>query len=190
MGFLPSLHSPCETCNGSGYRAEVREIRLRGLTLPEVSALTMDELYAILGDQDSIRRPLSTARNVGLGHLVLRQPGYALSGGEIQRLKMTKELSRKTVPETLYILDEPTVGQHLDDVRHLIAVFQQLVTSGHSVAVVEHHPSLLAACDWLIELGPGGGPDGGHVIANGTPEFLANGQSASARYLKEIIELA
>ncbi len=190
MGFLPSLHSPCEACNGSGYRSEVREIRLRGFTLPEVSALTLDELYAIFGDQDSIRRPLSVARHVGLGHLVLRQPGYALSGGEIQRLKMTKELSRKTVPETLYILDEPTIGQHLEDVRHLIAVFQQLVTAGHSVAVVEHHPSLLAACDWLIELGPGGGPKGGQVIANGTPEVLANGKSATAGYLKEIMKLA
>jgi excinuclease ABC subunit A len=189
MGFLPSLHSPCEACNGSGYQTEVREIRLRGLTLPEVSALTIDELYAIFGDQDSIRLLLSVARKVGLGHLVLRQPGYALSGGEIQRLKMTKELSRKTVPETMYILDEPTVGQHLDDVRHLVTVLQRLVAAGHSVAVVEHHPSLLAACDWLIELGPGGGPDGGYIIANGTPELLSNGQSATARYLKEIIEL-
>ena len=128
------------------------------------------------------------ARDIGLGYLVLRQPGYTLSGGETQRLKIAKELCRKASTETLYILDEPTVGQHLEDVKRLNDVLHRLVDAGHTVLVVEHHPHLLAACDWLIELGPGGGPDGGRVIATGTPEKLAKGNTPIAPYLREVLE--
>jgi excinuclease ABC subunit A len=119
---------------------------------------------------------------------VLRQPGYALSGGEAQRLKVCRELCRPTARETLYILDEPTVGQHLEDVARLVGVLFRLVDAGHTVLVVEHHPHLLAACDWLIELGPGGGPDGGRVIAVGPPCELAVGDTPSAPYLREVLE--
>jgi len=131
---------------------------------------------------------LNTVREVGLGYLVMRQPGYTLSSGEAQRLKIAGELCRKTAQETLYILDEPTVGQSLEDVRQLIEVLHRLVEDGHTVVVVEHHPHLLAACDWLIELGPGGGPEGGRVIAEGTPESLARGATLSAPYVREILE--
>jgi excinuclease ABC subunit A len=134
-----------------------------------------------------LARPLAAAREVGLGYLVLRQPGYALSGGEVQRLKIAKELCKRTSGGTLYILDEPTVGQHLEDVARLIGVLNRLVDAGHSVFVIEHHPHLLAACDWLLELGPGGGPEGGSVIASGTPEALAIGQTPIARYLREVL---
>ena len=128
------------------------------------------------------------ARAVGLGYLVLRQPRYALSGGEAQRLKIAKELCRKSRTQSLYILDEPTIGQHMEDVARLIGVLQRLVDGGHTVVVVEHHPHLLASCDWLVELGPGGGPDGGRVIAAGTPEAVASGSTPTAPYLRSILE--
>jgi excinuclease ABC subunit A len=120
---------------------------------------------------------------------VMRQPGYALSGGEAQRLKIAGDLCRKTNRPTLYILDEPTLGQHLEDVARLTDVLHRLVDAGHSVIVIEHHTHLLAACDWLIELGPGGGPDGGHIIAAGTPETLATGDTPTAPYLRDILEV-
>jgi len=122
---------------------------------------------------------------------VLRQPGYALSGGEAQRLKIAKELARNgrraLSGETLYILDEPTVGQHLEDVARLSRVLHRLVDAGNSVFVVEHHTHLLSACDWLVELGPGGGPDGGRVIAEGTPEAVAAAGTETGRYLSELL---
>jgi len=188
MGFLPDVWTPCETCRGTGYRPEAWEVRLRGLALPELSALTIDEVYDLLGDDERLARPLTAARGVGLGYLVLCQPGYALSGGEAQRLKIARELCRKTTDGTLYILDEPTVGQHMEDVARLMGVLHKLVDHGHTVLVIEHHPHLLAACDWLVELGPGGGPDGGRVIAAGTPETLARGDTPTAPYLREVLE--
>jgi excinuclease ABC subunit A len=177
MGFLPAVRIICE-------------VRLRGVTLPELDALTIDEVYDLFSDWPEVARKLAAARDVGLGYLVLRQPGYALSGGEAQRLKIAKELCRKTPSSTLYILDEPTVGQHLEDVMRLICVLQKLVEAGHSVIVVEHHVHLLAACDWLVELGPGGGPDGGHIIAAGTPEAVADGHTPTAPYLKQLFKEA
>ncbi len=187
MGFLPNVHTPCEACRGTGYGPEAWEVHLRGVALPDLFARTIDQVYTLFGDQDRLARPLSAAREVGLGYLVLRQPGYALSGGEAQRLKIVKELCRSTTAETLYILDEPTVGQHLEDVARLAGVLHRLVEEGHTVLVVEHHPYLLAACDWLVELGPGGGPDGGRVIATGTPEAVAAGDTPTAPYLQEIL---
>jgi excinuclease ABC subunit A len=188
MGFLPDIYTTCEICRGTGYRSEAWEVRLNGLSLPELDALTINEVYALFGDDERLSRHLEAVRNVGLGYLVLRQPGHTLSGGEAQRLKIAKELCRKTYEETLYILDEPTVGQHLEDVARLVDVLYGLVDEGHTVVVIEHHPHLLAACDWLIELGPGGGPDGGKVIASGTPEALASGTSPTAPYLREVLE--
>ncbi len=185
MEFLPAVHTLCETCQGTGLLREAWDVKLRGLALPEVLSLTIDQLYGLFGDQESLAGPLQVARDVGLGYLVLRQPGYALSGGEAQRLKIARELGRKAPGETLYLLDEPTVGQHLEDVLRLNGVLHRLVDQGHSVLVVEHHPLLLAACDWLLELGPGGGPDGGRVIASGTPEEVAAGSTPIAAYLRE-----
>jgi excinuclease ABC subunit A len=120
---------------------------------------------------------------------MLRQPGYALSGGEAQRLKIAAELCRRTNGGTLYILDEPTVGQHLEDVARLCGVLHRLVEAGHTVLVVEHHPLVLSACDWLVEMGPGGGPEGGRVIAAGSPQELAAGGTPTAPYLREVLEV-
>jgi len=187
MGFLPPIHTPCEACHGSGFLAEAWEVRLRGVSLPEALALTIDQVYALFGDEPGLARPLAAAREVGLGYLALRQPGYALSGGEAQRLKIAAELCRRAPAATLYLLDEPTVGQHLEDVERLAAVLHRLVEEGHTVAVIEHHPHLLAACDWLVELGPGGGPDGGRVIASGPPETISRGRTPIAAYLRPIL---
>ncbi len=187
MTFLPDVHVTCETCRGSGYTAEAWEVRLNGLALPEVFGRTIDEIYHLFGDDPRLRRPLQAAREVGLGYLVLRQPGVALSGGEAQRLKIASELCRKSVAGSLYILDEPSIGQHLEDVLRLTSVLHRLVDNGGSVLVVEHHTHLLSACDWLIEIGPSGGPGGGYVIAAGTPEQVAAGNTPTAPYLRGLL---
>ena len=188
MAFLPDVHLPCETCRGTGYQAEAWEVRVMGHSLPEVMSLTIDQVFDLFGDDEQLGRLLIAAQQVGLGYLVLRQPGYALSGGEAQRLKIALELSRKQNTGSLYILDEPTVGQHLEDVQRLLGVLHRLVDEGGSVLVVEHHPHLLAGCDWLVELGPGGGPAGGRVIACGTPEKLAQGTTPIAPFLRQVLE--
>jgi excinuclease ABC subunit A len=189
MGFLPDLHEVCDACRGTGHGPEAWSVKLYGLALPEVNGLTLDEVYARFGaDDDRLARRLKIARSVGLGYLVMRQPGYALSGGEAQRLKIALELCRRTNSPTLYMLDEPTLGQHMDDVARLVGVLNRLVDDGHSVVVIEHHTHLLAACDWLIELGPGGGPEGGRIIAAGTPERLAAGDTPTAPYVRQVLE--
>jgi excinuclease ABC subunit A len=188
MGFLPDLFVECETCQGTGYRPEAWEVRVKGLALPEINDLTLDEVYDPFQAEEKIARPLAVARDVGLGYLVWRQPAHTLSGGEAQRLKIVKELGRRARARTLYILDEPTLGQHMEDVARLGGVLQRLVEAGHSVVILEHHPHLLATCDWLIELGPGGGPEGGRVIATGSPEEVARGDTPTAPYLREVLE--
>jgi excinuclease ABC subunit A len=192
MGFLPDLFVECESCRGTGYLPEAWQVRVRGVALPEVNALTLDQVCELFGDEERIARPLQAARDVGLGYLVWRQPAYTLSGGEAQRLKIAKELGqrvsgRKAAARSLYILDEPTVGQHMEDVARLVQVLHRLVEGGHTVVLIEHHAHVLAACDWLIELGPGGGPDGGRVIATGTPEAVAAAQTPTAPYLRPLL---
>jgi excinuclease ABC subunit A len=192
MAFLPPVHQPCETCGGSGCVAEAWQVRLHGIPYPQIFELTIDQVYDLFEAEERLKRPLQAAREVGLGYLVLRQPGYALSGGEAQRLKIASELSRsrpgKTqAGNTLYLLDEPSLGQHLEDVARLAGVLRRLVNEGGSVILVEHHAHLLACCDWLVELGPTGGPQGGYLVAEGTPEELAAGDSPTAPYLRGIL---
>lgn len=187
LEFLPALYYPCEVCRGSGLRPEAWDVHVGGLSLPEVYTLPIERTFELFCGDPALAAPLAAARQVGLGYLVLHQPGHTLSGGEAQRLKIARELCQKAQPASLYILDEPTVGQHLEDVARLNAVLHHLVAAGHSVFVVEHHPHLLAACDWLIELGPGGGPQGGRVIAAGTPEDLAKMDTPIGPYLKEVL---
>ena len=188
MGFLPDIRTQCESCDGTGYSGEIREVKLHGYSLPQLNGLTIAEVYRLFMDIEKIAAPLKAAMDVGLGYLVLRQPGVSLSGGEAQRLKIAKELCKKTKGETLYILDEPTVGQHMEDIDCLSRVLHRLVDEGNSVIIIEHHPHLLAACDWLLELGPGGGPDGGRIIASGTPEHLAKLNTPTAPFIKEILD--
>ncbi|NHJ87623.1 MAG: ATP-binding cassette domain-containing protein [Asgard group archaeon] len=189
MEFLPSIRTICDTCRGSGHIAEVWDIKYKGYSLPDVYNLTIDEAYNLFEGKLNITLKLKLAIDVGLGYLVLRQPSYSLSGGEAQRLKIALELSKKAQQHTLYILDEPTLGQHLDDIKRLISILHKLVSKGHSVIVIEHNPDLLAACDYIIELGPGGGPEGGKVIASGTPDEIAHMTTPSAPYIRNSLEV-
>jgi excinuclease ABC subunit A len=188
MGFLPDEYVQCETCRGTGHRPEAWDIRYKGVSLPEISSMTLDEVCELFKDEERIANTLNVVRQVGLGYLMWDQPAYTLSGGEAQRLKIAKELCKKTEPHTLYILDEPTVGLHMEDVARLVDVLNRLVDTGHTVVVVEHHLHLLANCDWLIELGPGGGPDGGRIIAEGPPEKVAKMKTPTGPYLLRVLE--
>jgi excinuclease ABC subunit A len=190
MDFLPDEWVECETCQGTGYQQEAWEARIQGVSLPEINAMTIDEVYQLLQEEKKLANRLEVLRRVGLGYLVWKQAAYTLSGGEVQRLKIAKELMKKTKVKTLYILDEPTVGLHLEDVSRLVAVLNQLVAAGHTVLAIEHHPHLLSACDWLIELGPVGGPEGGKIIAAGTPEDLSQMDTPTAPYIRELLEAA
>jgi len=186
MGFLPDIYTECETCRGTGYTPEAWDVRLHRYTLPELNRLTIQEVYDMFKEEPSIAEPLRAAIDVGLGYLVLHQPGYSLSGGEAQRLRIAAELAKKNSKDTLYILDEPTLGQHMEDVDRLGGVLQRLVDEGNSVLIVEHHPSLLAQCDWLIELGPEGGENGGYLIASCPPGELSG--TPTAPYVSKLLE--
>ena len=188
MGFLPSVTVPCEACDATGIPAELRETRINGTGFHELLSLTLEEILAEWGEIKAIKRVLTVAREAGLGYLALNQPSTALSGGETQRLKIVRELTRKTNRPSLFILDEPTVGQHLDDVAYLADTLARLADQGHSVIIVEHHPHILAGCDWLIELGPGGGGNGGRVVFEGTPEAMAESSAMTAPWIKSVLE--
>ncbi len=167
---------------------ETWDVKLHGLSLPELNGLTLKEIYDLFKDDERIEKKLLPALDVGLDYLVLRQPSWTLSGGEIQRLKIAQELMKKN-KSGLYILDEPTVGQHLEDVNRLVGVLHRLVEAGNSVFVIEHHPHVLAACDYLIELGPEGGPAGGKIVAEGSPKKVAKMATPTAPYIKEVLEV-
>jgi excinuclease ABC subunit A len=183
MSFLPSVPQTCDACAGSGYRREAATLLHRGRSLVDIEDLTIAELVDEWGDLDTVRRLGGAAVDLGLGYLVVRQPGWSLSGGEAQRIKLAKELARTTKSAALYVLDEPTVGLHATDVAVLLRTLDALVAAGNSVLVVEHDPALLAACDWLIELGPGAGPDGGRIVFEGPPAALVEADTATAPYV-------
>nr|WP_237769052.1 ATP-binding cassette domain-containing protein [Actinopolymorpha cephalotaxi] len=187
MSFLPSVTQTCEACGGSGYRREVAALVERGRTLAGIEALTISELLQEWGDIDAVRRAGDAAVALGLGYLIVRQPGWSLSGGEAQRLKLTKELARPTKAGSLYVLDEPSVGLQVTDVAVLARTLDTIIEAGNTILVVEHDPLLLATCDWLIELGPGAGPDGGEIVFAGTPEQLAEAGTATAPYVREVL---
>jgi len=188
MGFLPNIYETCETCLGTGRSPQAWDVRVNGISLPELNRLTLAELHEMFKDNEKVAKRIRPALEVGLHYLALRQPSVTLSGGEIQRLKIAQEFSKGREEGNLFIVDEPTVGQHLEDVERLIEVLHRLVDRGNSVVVVEHHPNVLAACDFLIELGPGGGPDGGRVVAVGTPEKLADSDTPTSVYIRQILE--
>jgi excinuclease ABC subunit A len=190
MVFLADVFVPCEACGGSRYRPEVLDVHIQGRSIHDVLQWTVDEAVTRFRHQPRLGTALWQLQQVGLGYLRLGQPATTLSGGEAQRLKIARELLQagKRDGRKLYILDEPTTGLHLDDVRVLIHVLDRLVDAGHTVVVIEHHMDVVKRADWVIDMGPEAGDAGGHVVAQGTPEDIAEVSSShTARYLQPLL---
>jgi excinuclease ABC subunit A len=186
--FLPSVYAPCPACKGDRYNAKTLEIKIRDRSIADVLAMTVDEAFGFFADEDPLRRSLGVLREVGLGYIRLGQSATELSGGEAQRVKLATELQRAQRGETLYVLDEPTTGLHPSDVARLMKQLDSLVESGNTVVVVEHDMTVVAASDWIIDIGPGAGDEGGRIVASGPPKQVASEtQSRTAKYLAAFI---
>jgi len=188
MHFLPDVYVPCEVCKGKRYNRETLEVSFRGKNVAEVLEMSVDEALTFFENVPRIRRKLQTLHDVGLGYVKMGQPATTLSGGEAQRVKLATELSRKDTGQTLYILDEPTVGLHFADVERLLQVLHRLVDAGNTVIVIEHNLDVIKTADWIIDLGPEGGELGGEVIAEGTPEEIgAVKRSYTGQFLRRVL---
>jgi excinuclease ABC subunit A len=186
--FLPSVYAPCPTCHGTRYNARTLEIKYRDKNIADVLGMTVDAAFEFLADEPHVRHALDVVRQVGLGYLRLGQPATELSGGEAQRLKLATELQRTQRGNTLYVLDEPTTGLHPADVERLLAQLDGLVEAGNSVVVVEHDMRVVAGSDWVIDIGPGAGDEGGGIVAAGAPADVAEaGESRTAPYLARFL---
>ncbi|ANS76057.1 ABC-ATPase UvrA [Paenibacillus yonginensis] len=189
MHFLPDIYVPCEVCKGKRYNRETLEVKYKGKSIADVLEMTIEDATDFFQNIPKIHRKLQTLLDVGLGYVKLGQPATTLSGGEAQRVKLASELYRRSTGKTIYILDEPTTGLHVDDIDRLLTVLQRLVDSGETVVVIEHNLDVIKTSDYIIDLGPEGGSGGGTIIATGTPEQIVKVQeSYTGRYLKPILE--
>lgn len=181
--FLPSVYAPCPTCKGARYNDKTLEVKIRGKSIADVLAMRVDEAFEFFREDSTLNRSLSVVREVGLGYIRLGQSATELSGGEAQRIKLATELMRPQRGHTLYVLDEPTTGLHPRDVERLIAQLERIVDAGNSVVVVEHDMDVVSHSDWIIDLGPGAGEEGGRIVASGTPREVAEAGGKTASYL-------
>ena len=189
MHFLPDVYVTCDTCKGARYNRETLEIKFRGKSIADVLRMSVDEAVPYFGAQTRIRDRLNILQQVGLGYVALGQQANTLSGGEAQRIKLSKELARRATGRTLYILDEPTTGLHFEDVRKLLEVLHALVDQGNSVVVIEHNLEVIKTADWIVDLGPEGGDGGGEIVATGTPEAIAKvARSYTGRFIKALLK--
>lgn len=189
MHFLPDVYVPCEVCHGKRYNRETLEVKYKGKNISEVLGMTIEEALEFFANIPKIKRKLQTIFDVGLGYIKLGQPATTLSGGEAQRVKLASELHRRSNGKSFYILDEPTTGLHVDDIKRLLSVLQRLVENGDSVLIIEHNLDVIKTADHIIDLGPEGGDRGGQIIATGTPEQIADSEeSYTGRYLKPVLE--
>ncbi len=189
MHFLPDVYATCEECHGHRYNRDVLEIKYKNKSISDVLNMTIDQAIEFFDSIPSIKNKLKALVDVGLGYITLGQPATTLSGGEAQRVKLATELSRRSTGRTLYILDEPTTGLHADDIKRLIKILNRLVDEGNSMIVIEHNLDVIKSADYLIDMGPEGGDEGGQVIATGTPEELtSNDQSYTGQYLKTVLD--
>jgi excinuclease ABC subunit A len=188
MHFLPDVYVPCETCKGARYNRETLEVRFKGKSIADVLDMSVEEALAFFAKIPKLRRKLQTLHDVGLDYIKLGQPATTLSGGEAQRIKLAKELSKIATGRTLYMLDEPTTGLHFADIEKLLDVLQRLVDAGNTVLVIEHNLDVIKQADWLIDLGPEGGEAGGEIVATGTPEQVAAvEESFTGQFLRELL---
>jgi excinuclease ABC subunit A len=191
MHFLPDVYVTCEVCKGKRYGRETLEVLYRGKSIADVLDMTVEEAAEFFHPVPAIRDKMQTLCRVGLGYVRLGQQATTLSGGEAQRVKLSKELSRKATGRTLYILDEPTTGLHFHDVAKLLEVLHELVDQGNTVAVIEHNLDVIKTADWVIDIGPEGGDGGGEIVATGTPEDIARSRkSHTGRFLKDVLAKA
>ena len=189
MHFLPDIYVPCEVCKGKRYNKETLEVKYKGKTIADVLDMTVEEALQFFENIPRIKQKIQTLYDVGLGYVKLGQPSTTLSGGEAQRIKLAAELSKKATGKTLYILDEPTTGLHIADVHKLVEILQRLVDTGNSIIVIEHNLDLIKTADYIIDLGPEGGDNGGQVVAVGSPEqIVKNDRSYTGKFLKKYIE--
>jgi len=190
MQFLPDIYVPCDVCHGSRFNRETLQVKYKGKSIADVLDMTVEEGLAFFTNIPRIANKLETLIKVGLGYIKIGQPGTTLSGGEAQRVKLAKELSRRATGRTLYVLDEPSVGLHAADVHLLIDVLQHLVDSGNSVLIIEHNLDIIKVADYVIDLGPEGGDRGGELIASGTPrEICEVPASYTGQFLREYLKL-
>jgi excinuclease ABC subunit A len=188
MHFLPDVYVPCETCKGARYNRETLEVRFKGKSISDVLDMSVEEALAFFAKIPKLRRKLQTLHDVGLDYIKLGQPATTLSGGEAQRIKLAKELSKVATGRTLYILDEPTTGLHFADIEKLLDVLQRLADAGNTVLVIEHNLDVIKQADWLVDLGPEGGEAGGEIVATGTPEQVAEvEESFTGQFLREML---
>ncbi len=189
MHFLPDVYVPCEICHGKRYNRETLEVTYKGKTIADVLSMTVEEGVEFFASIPKIKRKIQTLIDVGLGYIRLGQPATTLSGGEAQRVKLASQLHKRPTGRTLYILDEPTTGLHVDDIDRLLSVLQRLVDNGDTVLVIEHNLDVIKTVDHIVDLGPEGGLGGGIIVAEGTPEEVAEvEESYTGRYLKPILE--
>jgi excinuclease ABC subunit A len=188
MHFLPDVYVECETCKGKRYNRETLEVLFKGKSIADVLDMTVEDGVTFFEAIPSIREKMETLERVGLGYIKIGQQATTLSGGEAQRVKLSKELAKRATGRTLYILDEPTTGLHFEDVRKLLEVLHELVDQGNSVVVIEHNLDVIKTADWLLDFGPEGGDGGGTIVATGTPEDVALVPgSHTGRYLRPIL---
>ena len=188
MHFLPDVYIPCEVCKGKRYNRETLQILWKGHSIADVLDMSVTEALKFFENQPPIARVLQTLHDVGLGYIRLGQPAPTLSGGEAQRVKLASELGKRSTGKTFYILDEPTTGLHFEDVRRLLSVLQRLVDTGNTVLVIEHNLDVVKSADWIIDLGPEGGDEGGRVVAEGTPEDVAAvSESYTGKFLRDVL---
>ncbi|MBN2340244.1 MAG: excinuclease ABC subunit UvrA [Deltaproteobacteria bacterium] len=187
MNFLPDAFVTCEVCNGARYNRETLEVTYKGKNIADVLALTCTEAYDFLENHPKIRQLLGTLREVGLGYITLGQNAATLSGGEAQRLKLARELAAVSTGNTLYIMDEPTTGLHFEDIRKLLEMLHRLVDAGNTIIVIEHNLDVIKNADWVIDVGPEGGDQGGRIVAEGPPETISQHNTPTGAYLKRIL---